>query len=118
MAPMLKLFLAPLASAALAAGQASLPAERDIAEAYTDYSAEHCRRLIDQCVPMHATSAEAIRDLTCRRIRNGIARCRFAVGLDRCEARLTARDDGQGVRWTARDFSTAPWRLRVRCRPN
>lgn len=99
-----------------APGPGALPTERDIAEAYTDYTAEHCRRLIDQCVPMHATSVAAISNLTCRARREGSADCRFVVGLDRCTARLTR--DETGARWTARDYRVAPWRLRLRCGPD
>ena len=93
----------------------ALPTEMDVAEAYTDYTAEHCRRLIDQCVPMHATSAAAISNLTCRARRGGSADCRFVVGMDRCTARLTR--DAASTRWTARDYRVTPWRLRLRCRP-
>ena len=110
------IFALLLSACAARADPSPVPGESDIADAYTDYTAEHCRRLIDQCVPMHATSAAAISNLTCRARRGGSADCRFAVGMDRCTARLTL--DATSGRWTARDYSVAPWRLRLRCRPD
>ncbi len=104
-------------SGVLAAAQASdTPNAQDIAQAHSEYVNEPCRQLIDQCDGALATPAAAIEGLDCRGQRDGSARCRFRVRSQSCKGRLFRGYGEEPQAWSARDFSRAPFRIRMRCR--
>lgn len=110
------LILAPLPAAA-AASPPPLPGPLDALQAYKDYDAEPCLRLIDVCEDyINLTKLNDIGGLDCRRAGRAMARCRFTVsGQFRCRARFVSED---GVGWdvvrSLRDGR--PRALNVRCR--
>jgi hypothetical protein len=120
-----------LLAAALAVAAAGGRSERfepptalDAAGAYSEWSGEPCRKLIDQCdFYVDPTGAEPVRDLACRRAGRALAGCRFTVVRPagppvRCKALLRREMGDDGPEWLAMRSPRggAPKALDVRCR--